>query len=807
MLNFNFKDVTTLFVFTFLINLSFAQKVEVTGKVVDTNGEVVPFANVIFTSSSQSSNLNGAITEEDGSFLLELKKDIYSVEVSIVGIKSVSRNYDLTDTKRKVDLGNLIVNTSYELDEVVVNTSKSSYKLDLDKKVYDVTQDIVSKGGTLSDVMQNIPSIVVDPDGSILIRGSQSITILLDGRPSNLANTTELLRTIPAASIERIEVITNPSAKYTSEGSGGIINVVLKKGAKGELGSSLEVFAGHRINSGINYNVNNNTEKLSWFINAGLGHSEPKGRNETYIDNFDVQPSESFQNSERIRNQTYYLTNAGLNVKVGNGSLNASTTYRIADANNENNTIYTDYNGDTLFQSSARFESEKEDNNYIQTSLGYTYNLNKDEKHQLALDINYEETNEDEMAAINETVSFPQTLDTIRDFSFNDQNQQQLTVALNYSNPLSEATFLETGYIGRISTIKNQFTVETNRNNETTIIPEFTDTTEYGEDVHAFYGQISSSFDKDISYSLGLRAELSNIKLVSLKDNLDQKKVYTNWFPSLIIGKTFSSEDKIQFSLSRRIRRPPSWAVTPFSSFTDNRNIVVANIDINPSYTLSNELSFQTKLSKKTDLNTTLYYRATKDEMEFFVEKRTLTINDEVTDYFASTMANIGNYYAYGSEIGLNFKPVNWLTTYAEITLNGFKQVGTYRGASFDGEGLLVYGRLSASISLSNTSKLQLQNYYRGPIETGQYRRKGFYILNIGFSKELFKNKVFLTFNVNDTFNSALRKVTTFGSDFTRDLTLQYRRRQINASLTYRFDSKKSEEKKGNQYDKFEIIN
>jgi len=372
--------------------------------------------------------------------------------------------------------------------------------------------------------------------------------------------------------------------------------------------------------------------------------------------------------------------------------------------------------------------------------------------------------------------------------------------------PIEKNGALELGYRSDLSSIENDFSVKRQSKDSSFTIPEFTDSTKYNERIYAFYGQISKQI-KNISIKLGLRTEISDINISSERKNFSNEKNYVDWFPSVFVDYSFNEKNKIQFSASRRINRPRSWTIIPFSTFTDERNTFVGNADINPSYVFATELDYTTKISDKFSFYPTLYYRKTFDEMELFVEKQQITIGNETQDIFASTIANIGDYNAYGAELGVSYKPFNWWNMFAEIVLNGFIQRGSFRGASFDGEGLLLSGRYNTTLNFFKSMKLQIQNFYRGPIETGQYRRKGFYGVNIGLSNDLFKGKGVLALNVRDVFNSNKRLVTTFGKDFTRDLELQYRVRQINLSVTYRLNHKQHKGKKGNQFDAVEIVN
>jgi len=285
---------------TFSYIKGYSQNTTVTGKIKDQTGNAVAFAHVIFTDANDAQKMFGCLTNENGNFEIEIPNLQYNLEVSVIGLKSTIKKIDLRSAKNKKDIGEIIIDVSVNLEEVVITANISAYKIELDKKVYTVTKDIANNGGSLVDVMENVPSVQVEVDGNISIRGNGNVRILIDGKINGLTNITSLLKTIPAGSIDKIEVITNPSSKYSSEGAGGIINVVLKKGKKKRLSSSVEVFSGIRLNSGANFNINKANEKYSWYVNSGLGYSEPKATNKVHVEYLTPIPSEYFQDAEII---------------------------------------------------------------------------------------------------------------------------------------------------------------------------------------------------------------------------------------------------------------------------------------------------------------------------------------------------------------------------------------------------------------------------------------------------------------------------------------------------------------------------
>jgi hypothetical protein len=800
------KVVCSIFGFVCMFTLASAQNVEVKGTIVDENGEIIPFASVMFTDQNDSTKLFGTIAGEEGKFSLSLPQSLYVFRASVFGIQSESKPISLANTPNTIELGELVIKSEIKLEEVEIKAIKDRYDLNLDKKKYDVSQNILAKGGSLADVMQSVPSVQVDPEGNISLRGDQNVTILIDNRLSSLVNSKQLLRTIPASSIERIEVITNPSAKFSAQGSAGIINVVLKKSAKNKLNASMEIFSGFRPNAGTNLQFSKNKENNSWFINTGLGYSEPKGKNSTSLKNLNSTPDLSLQASERYTKQKYLLLNAGIKKQLtARNSISASFTYRGAAFNNDNNTLYQDYTSNILSESYERLEETEGNSQQLQTNLDYYLQLSP-EGHELKLGLSAELTKDNEGASIeNHDILISDNPD-VRDLTIYEESQSNYIASLDYSYPVGNHSKLELGYKSTFNEIDNDFSVERITNSQKFRINEFTDQTGFIQNVHAFYGQYEFLFS-DLSVALGVRTEATAIKTIAKRNSAISNREFLDWFPSLSLGYKFSELSNLKLSLSKRINRPPFWALIPFSSFTDEKNIFIGNTELAPSYTYAGNLGFSTQLSDKLTLNPSVFYSKNLNEMEFFVEKTQIYIENEPKELFTSYMANIGEFSTLGTEFSVSYLPFAWWNIYGELSVNKFRQRGTYKGASFDGEGILMYGNFNTTFTLINSLKFQIQTFYRGPIETGQYSRKAMYVINLGLSKSVFNEKGSISLNVSDLFNSGKRMVTTYGEDFTRDLELQYRTRQVNLSVTYRFNKKLTQSTKGNQYDKIKIIN
>jgi hypothetical protein len=789
--------------FLFLIAIQFGgytQEVEVIGNVKDQLGSNLPYANVIFTNQEDSLQIFGTLVNDIGNFKIKLPKQKYILKVSFLGSQATEIKLDLSQTNKMQNLGDIVISTELELDDIVVKGSTSAYKLELDKKVYQVSKDILGRGGDLADVMQNIPSVQVEMDGKVSLRGNGNVLILVDGRPSGLTSTTAFFRTIPANSIESIEVITNPSSKYTSEGSAGIINVVLKKGKKKRLSSSVELFSGVRLNSGVNVNINKANKKYSWYFNSGLGYSKPKATHFLSLKNFSgVEQSKQY--SEKILSQFYFLANLGGHINLTERqTLSTDISYRIAHSNNPSFIQYQDYNETQLSSSSERLNTEKGKNNFFQVNLGYEFKINEKKGTELKANLNIQAVQDDDDSQILESAILPNPKTLENDQIFKIVSNEKQVFSLDYINPMKNKSRFELGFQARNTKIKNDFSVQSLDNTSWEIIPELTDQANYSEKIMAFYGQYAKSYSK-FKFQLGLRSETS---MISTNAQQEFKKVrnYTNLFPSSFFDYQFNENNSIRLSFSRRIRRPSARHLMAYTSFSDSRNVFTGNSILNPSYSILSELSYKSEIGNNLVLNPTLFHRHSTEVMDYFIQKEAIRINGELEDIFVTRMVNIGDNSSYGLELGISYTPFTWFKIYSEITFNKFKQTGFYQNVNFDSQGIFVYGRVNCTFLPTKSFRFQIQHRFRNGRDTGQLLRKGVYRMDAGISMNLFKNNASLTVNFKDVFDTWEWKIKTRGENFTQDIQSQVRTPQVNVSFIYRINQKKYKGKKGRQYDK-----
>ncbi|OJJ17714.1 hypothetical protein BKI52_28030 [marine bacterium AO1-C] len=780
---------------------SYGQDCLITGKVTDEKNKVVPYATVAFKSQKDSSKVFGTLTDNQGQFSLKLPRDRYTWEVSIVGSKPYKRILDLLKGPSKVDLGKISIQTTVTLDEVVVTADNSQY-IELDKKVYNVSQEMLAGGGSLVDIMQNIPSVQVEVDGNISIRGNGNVRILIDGRNSGITNPQAFLRTIPAGSIERIEVITNPSSKYVAEGTGGIINVVLKKGKKRRLTSSFEVFSGARLNAGGNANISKGGEKLSWYFNTGVGYSEPKKLDEFDVVNFDNTPFETRQTGEKILKQFYWFNNLGGQWILNKSHrLNLDMTYRKANIRNENAIAYEDTHQNVILNQSQRLDTEISDNNLIRSSATYKWKLNP-QGGELRFTLFGQSSIEDGSSNITEQSLVPVAQVSNIDRSLNEMQDRRYSLSVDYVQPLPGKAQIEIGGRHKTTQILNDFSVERTSNGATSQIPEFTDKTAYDETIQSFYAQYTKTQGK-LKYQVGLRSETTNILISTVNRTQQQAIAYTNLFPSAFVHYDFNDQHKIRLSVSRRIRRPRLSALIPFSSFSDARRVRIGNPSVNPAFVIFSQLGYQGKFNKRLSITPTLFYYHTQNVLDYFIEKRSITVNGTTQDIFVRKTINIGERQQLGLEMGISYQVSSWLRLYTEGFVSGFIQTGGFQDVDYNSTGIISAGRFRFNFDLSKTLKLQLQHRFVGGNQRGQFTRRSVYRMDMGLSKQLFGKKATLSLNFKDVFNTWWFRIHSLEDTFRQDYRAQIRTPQANISFIYLLNQKKYQGKKGKQYEKY----
>ncbi|WP_370898247.1 TonB-dependent receptor domain-containing protein [Chryseobacterium gossypii] len=806
----NQTEITNIFTkktlgLTFVLSaaaLAFAQeKVGISGTVVSKNNQPVPYASVTFSNKANKLLSDATLTDEKGQYKLDLTPGNYDIAVEAIDYKKSVVNKQITAAG---NIGALSIEPepsatnlkTQDIQGVTITVQATKpYKVELDKKTYDPSQDIVSKGGNLQDVLSNVPSVSVDTDGTVSMRGSSNVKFLINGKPSALLGIDDganALQSIPADQIERIEVITNPSSKFEASGTAGILNIILKKNKKTGFNGSVTGTVGYLPQTSMNTNLSWRKGKFTWFLNGGGGYRESKNTNrtESWFNNAieDSDFTHTDQESITKNKNNNYNASAGLTFDITDRtSVNASGTVRTFDSENNG---HVNYFYDYLNQASSfRQRLNNGDNNNLAFQGDFGLDHKFDDKGQnISLSLSLQRNRSYNNTDIDDTTN---GISLLKD----DINQKTLNKSIvakaDYELPIGEISKIEAGY--RLDVNNNDYSnmvFESSAVNNG-YIGDYSYNATYKEMFNAFYVQFKSKIG-NLGYQLGLRDEISKVDIEYL--NLsglakNQTKNYNNLFPSIFLSYEIAKDNQFLINYSRRIDRPRSFFMIPNPSYNDNQNIFDGNIDLNPSYVDSYEFGYS--ISKKNfTINPTLYYRHSSDDVKMLVYK---TEVDELP-VFHTKPINLGSDDRYGLDFNFNWDATKWLKFLGNLDLFGYKTTGSYYDAetmdkpmSFEGSGFSTRARLTSTFKIDKTFSLQLQGFYRGAQKTESQDRKDMYAINFGASKTIWNGNGTISFNIQDIFNTRAMRSTTYSTDFIRNSYMQWQPRQFALSFTYRF--------------------
>jgi len=806
-----FKYFLTFSLFlTFLINFaqpngSAREKVKVSGIIVDkASKQVLEYATVTLINSKNPQALAGAITNDKGGFEIEVFPGLYTVKIEYISFKTVELKQ--RSIQKNTDLGTIALEEDIsQLNEVVIRAERSTVDIKLDKKVYNVGQDMIVKGGTVSDVLENVPSVTVDIEGNVSLRGNENVRIFIDGRPSNALNMAETLKQIPADAIEKVEVITNPSARYDAEGGAGILNIVLKKGKNLGFNGSFIASTGIPETYGLSANVNYKTEKVNFFTSTGYDYRTSQGAGKTnsaYIKD-DAISNYIYENRDTERLRKGLSTKTGIEWTIApNTFWTNAVSFRDNSGTNYDVVTYNSFDADKNF-TSKRFRIN--DGNDLGKDTEFSSNFLKnfnDEGHKLTIDASYAiSRNEDGSVITDETVGSSEgpSFDT----TFRKEKQDRYQIQADYVLPIGEGSQFEAGYKGNFNFLDNKYNINTDQTGGTTD-SFFSNTLEYNERINALYTQYGFKISK-FSYLFGLRWEDTQIDVNLLETNDFNTKKYNNFFPSAFVNYEISEESSVSLSYSKRLSRPRGRFLNPAPNYSSNINIFRGNPDLNPAFTDKYDLGYLKRWEKVT-FSTSLYFENTRDVFSFVRFENGDFVNE--TPVILSTPINLGKERKFGFEFTLNYSPSKKWKLNSSFNMADTKTTGEHSYTNtnnevitqnLDNHNFSWFTRANSRLTLPLKIDWQLSGMYFGPRKTAQGKDLGNYMVNTAFSKDILKDKATIAFNVSDIFNSRKRKSEVNLETVNSYSEFQWRRRQFNLSFTYRLNMKKNEKDKNMQ--------
>ncbi|KAB5491607.1 MULTISPECIES: outer membrane beta-barrel family protein [Flagellimonas] len=789
--------------------------ITITGKILDSDsGQPLEYATFVLQKADDPNQVTGGITDPSGSFEIETAPGTYNIRVEYISYKTYARDGQTYNSS--IDLGSIRLSPDVaQLQEVEVVGEKTTVEVRLDKKIYNIGKDITTSGGNVSDALNNIPSVSVDVEGGISLRGNDNVRILINGKPSALAGfgSTDVLQQLPADAIEKVEVITSPSARYDAEGTAGILNIVLKKEKTLGINGSVNATVGVPFNARTTTNFNLRTDKFNIFNTLGYFRSESPGGGR--FDNTYLSDASEFDRIIEDRDIT--RKNEGFNVNIGmeyflteKSSVTGSFFYRWSDENDLTENDNQRFADGSLNSRTFRSEDQGENDNSYQVSLNYTNNFN-DDGHKLTADFQYSYDDESVFTEIQENNVVPNqnllALENINEI----QTQDDILAQIDYVLPMGEAQF-EAGYRGTFEKEINDYQLDTlnqgTGNFETNL--DLTNVFTYHENVNALYTQYGNKYGK-FSMLLGLRLENTQMKgsvdseidsealeeILGEDVDLNFDKNYLGLFPTVNLIYEISETANVSVGYNRRINRPRGWFINPFPSRSSRTNVFQGNPDLDPAYANAFDIGYL-KRWKELTFTSSVYYQRETNSFER-IQEETGELTSDGIQIIRSIPINLSTNQRIGAEAGMIYSPVKWLRLNSSFNFFTFKTDGFFNGVDYGTENSSWFARLSSKFTLPAKIDLQANSFYMGPRQNAQTKDKAMFSLNLAMSKDLFKDKATLSLNVSDVFNSRKRRSFTQTPTFTSDSEFQWRQRQVNLSLIYRFNQAKERNNRQNQ--------
>lgn len=719
------------------------QNISVSGKIVEATSQLPVEYATIRLFNKQDSLVTGTITNLKGDFeLTSSLKDFY-LKIDFIGYSPLLvTNYEITNNQ--VDLKAIKLDASdIHLNEMVVRAEKTQTVFKPDKRVFNVGQDLVSMGGSAYDVLNNVPAVDVNIEGKVSLRGNANVFMLINGKPSVITSGNSL-GTITAEMIDRVEVITNPSAKYDAEGTSGIINIIIKKEDKKGTNGAFSLNTGTPHNHSIGISLNRRTEKFNLFSQLGAGYRRFLFSNYGYtIDKSKSAPTTLFTNGKGEKNEQFYnlILGADYNINPQNIlSLSAHLGYEIEDESADLNYKTMDSNN-SVFSEFTRKDATDGVNPKMEYQLNYEKTFEGKEKQSLTAsatgsyfgkDKTSDFTNQD----INTILNMQQTQHVY--------SEMQYVFTTDYTHPFTETSLLETGAKYEVNDLKNDYSFLNWNESEWIDNPALTNKFDYRQNIGAAYATYSQEMDQ-LDLKFGLRLENTQVNTLLHNTNKEKKQNYTDLFPSIHSTYKFSDGFSLQAGYSKRISRPDLDDVNPFASYRDEYNLRKGNPDLQSEYTHAFELTM-VKIFPLGSLSGSLFHRRTSDVMS-----QILTVENNVT---TTSYENIGKSYSTGIEINSKLNPAKWFTIMLDTYYSNYQRRGQYQEINFDFNSNYWWGRLTTKLKLPAGIDAEIRMRHRSQYKDVQSLRKAQSTMDLGIRKKIMKGRGIFHLSVNDLFNS-----------------------------------------------------
>lgn len=766
---------------------------KISGVIIDqTSNQPVEFAAISIFRMPKDTLIGGVVSGATGTFEIDkLRPGKYKMKIAFMGYKTLVIDTIFLKREESKNMGNIALeNNQKQLKEVVVETQQDMVKNTIDKKVFDAEKLAVANGGSANDVLAQVPTVSVDIDGNISLRGSGNVTILIDGRPSGISGggRAGVLAGIPASAIESVEVITNPSAKYDPDGMSGIINIVLKKNKLQGTNGSVSQSAGtnNKCNTNIAYSIRKN--KINFYSNYSFRYNERFGRGDV-------------NRTTYVADTAIYLTQKNNSNNFNrNHSLKTGLDYNLSDKvtlgfnatiNAENKSEYELLNNNTENMSRQGISAFNRYSGTPNKGIAQDYNINYRKKFSkpkqlLTIESNYSKNNNLTDARYRQE-NYRENYQEITPFWFyqNNLSTSNFTInsnTLDYESPVLKSAKLECGLKNINRVIDNDFFSETYSNSLGEFVADdsLNNRFIFTEHIYAAYCSFAQTLGK-WSFKGGIRAEQANTKSTLVNDNSNYFNNYFNIFPTAYINRKISEKMELQLNYGRRINRPGVGQLSPFADYSNPLILRTGNPYLNPEYTHNTELAFLYN-HKKINFSGSFYFRKTVGLI-----MRNISINGN--NQTIVTFTNLGSSDNMGLETVSRIEFFKWWNV--TLNLNGFRTL--IRGTNQDGEintsNLSWNVKMLSNMLLKNGWSLQLTAMYNARNILAQGVILPMSQIDFALKKDVLKGKGTLTLGVSDVMDEMRFRVSTSGSNFSQQVERKRETRIATLTFNYRFGS------------------
>lgn len=770
-----------LIILTPLINYSQTQKKEtytISGKIIDgTTKQPLEDATIVFKSIDSNLIKSGVITNARGRFSIDVEEGTYNASVEFISYKS--KKINISTINRNLNIGTIVLEVDTEfLNEIEILGEKKTVEFKPNKLIYNVEKDITTAGGAATDVLNNIPSVSVDPSGGITVQGQGHVQVMINGKTSSLSKA-NALKSLPAGAIEKIEVIANPGAKYSS-GALSIINIILKKGKDEGLNGSITTTVGFKDYYGGLITLNNRTKKVNFFTNISYNHSNPittsRSKNEYFNNNnptlFLNEKSEFNSKNNAVYGtigSDFYFSNrtaltASINFQNLHQNRNTLTKSIVTGANynlpNVNDRDHIGTFNNNMIEFIIDFEhSFKKEGQKITSSINYTKDVDEFDNNITNSNVNYTD-----------------------EASIEKNTWNNFVLDIKYANPIGEASKYTIGYKGEFEKIPFTYTGTV-----------FNSEIDYKKDINAAF--VEYEYETDNFYlGVGLRGEFAKTSINYLNTTTNQQKNFNDLAPTLVLQYNFNAIKSLSLSYDRNFLRPDYYELQPFEQKYSETSSYIGNPDLNPIYFDNYSLSY-VYYGNKITFNPSLIFLKYKDYWQN-VTYKTGELIDGVSKII-STSANVGTFNIYGVNVNATYKPTNILNFSGSINLYNYDQKGTFKTINTANQNIVLdYNHASINGSFSLLTQVKIPNIFDFQINAQHYLkskgaysvRKAYTYASAAINKDLFNKKASVSFTVDDLFKSYKTHRDRFNTNYFSKSIIQEKYRTIKLSFIYRFN-------------------